>query len=210
MKIKTILVYIITLALSLSLVGCGLFGSLRATRTEISNNFEEELPEWLTVAHRVQAAERPDTDTGTEESKEDDNTTLPVVNQPVATQPGSTQPVQIDEQQTPATGTPRWKQPGTMEYIAKQQLDQLVYTYKKLNSDLADLESEKNKDEEKLKALKKDREERYETMGEIAGSIGLSLDREYGIKPPPVETEETTTDSTWFHNWEQSPSGFGN
>ncbi len=196
--IKLIFAIAIAIAISLPLVGCGLIGALR-TSTELTDSFVEVLPEWLTLDHRVQAAERSENDAA------------PIVSQPAATQPGSTQPAQQAEQQAPSTGTPRWQQPGTMEYIAKQQLDTLAFHYKRVNSDIISLEGEKVKDENKLnelKAKKKERTERYETMSEIAGSIGLSLDREYGIKPPPADANETK-DSTWFNNWNDSPSGFG-
>jgi len=206
MKMQTTLTYFFALILSLSLVGCGLVGTLRTNKAEVSINLGKEMPEWLTVAHRVQTAERPQTDTEKDESREND--TEPLLNQPASPQPGSDQP----EQQTAASGTPKWQQPGTMEYIAKQQLDQLIFGYKRLLSNIADLENEKNKNEDmlnNLKGKKKDRDERYKTISEVAVGIGLSLEKEYGIKPPPVEATEKPADSTWFHNWEQSPSGFG-
>jgi hypothetical protein len=211
MKTKIILSYIIAVTLSLTLVGCGLIGSLRTNKTEISSNLGEELPEWLTVAHRVQAAEKPQADAVGDVSENDD--LAPIVNRPASTQTGSTQPTQQVEQPVPTSGTPRWKQPGTMEYIAKQQLDQIAFNYKRLNTTIVDLEDKKDKNETEvadLKAKKLDRKNLYETMSDVAVGIGLSLEKEYGIKPPPVEVTETPTDSTWFQNWEQSPSGFGN
>jgi hypothetical protein len=211
MKFRIMSTFIFIIAFSLLVLGCGLINTFEDNSGEISNNIGEELPEWLTVAHRVQAAERPEQESETDENGES-AATNPVVNQPASTQPGTTQPEQQAEQPAPTSGTPRWQQPGTMEYIAKQQLDQLAFNYKRLNTTIADLENKKDKDEDEvadLKAKKLDRKNLYETISDVAGGIGLSLEKEYGIKAPPAESS-ATPDSTWFYDQDHSPSGFGN
>jgi hypothetical protein len=205
-RLKTLIAVFILIALTLTIAGCGLIGAYRAN-SDISDNQEQDLPEWLTVAHRVQM------ETLTVEESEENGLGLeaertPVVNQPASTQPGSTQP----EQPAPTSGTPRWQQPGTMEYIAKQQLDQLAFNYKKLNTTIADLEEKTDKDENEvadLKSKKLDRKNLYETMSDAAGGIGLNLEKEYGIKAPPADSTAAPS-STWFNDWEHSPTGFGN
>lgn len=206
-RVRTLLLISIVVTISFLVIGCGLIGTWSAS-SEDDLDLKDHLPQWLSLAHRVQAAEEPII-----EPEDDDRNleteTVPSVNQPASTQPGSTQPAQQNEQPT-QTGTPRWQQPGTMEYIAKLQLDQVVFHYKRLESKIADLEEEKDKDkEEELKDLKKERAERYEAMSEVAGGIDLNLEKEYGIKPPPVE-KSATDDSGWFNNWGDSPTGFNN
>jgi len=205
-RIKIFLLISIVVATSLFVVGCGLVGSWKAS-SEVDVNTADEMPEWLTIAHRAQASEEPVIEPVEEDRQPEQGTT------PIVSQPATTQPAQQTEQPAPAVGTPRWQQPGTMEYIAKQRLDQLVFNYKRLNSDIVELEEENSKDADelaRLKAMKKDRETMYkDVLLEIAIGIGLNLEKVYGIKPPPVGTTEST-DSTWFHNWDESPSGFNN
>jgi hypothetical protein len=194
-RVKTLLLISMVITTSFLVIGCGLIGTWSAS-SEDRLDLQDHLPEWLTLAHRVQAAEEQIIETeGDDRNLETE--TVPTVNQPASTQPSSTQPAQQNEQ--PAqTGTPSWQQPGTMEYIAKLQLDQVVFHYKRLNSKIADLEDEKDKTkEEELIALKKERSERYEAMNEVAISIGLNLEKEYGIKPPPVE-KSATDKAHWF------------
>jgi hypothetical protein len=200
----TLITVFVLIALTLSTAGCGLIGAYRSG-SEINSNLDEDLPEWLTAAHRVQAAKRPESEPETDGNGESAPTN-PVVNQPASTQPSTTQPEQPVEQPAPTSGTPRWQQPGTMEYIAKQQLDQLAFNYKKLNTQIAE---DEGNDADNLKALKKQRSDLYETMSDAAGGIGLSLEKEYGIKAPPAESSATPS-STWFNEWDHSPSGFGN
>lgn len=208
---KMFLLTIIIFIVSFLLVGCGLIGSWRAS-SEVDVSVTDEVPEWLTIAHRAQAAEKPIIEPVADDRNQDIKT-APAVNQPASTQTGSTQPAQQSEQQTPIGGMPKWQTPGTMEYIAKQRLDQLVYNYKRLNADIIEREAKKDKtpqEEEKLKEDKKTREDMYkDVLLEIAIGLGLSLEKEYGIKPPPVGTTDSS-DSTWFHNWDESPSGFNN
>ena len=197
----------LVLTISYSLVGCGLIGTQNMT-SDFEPNLQEQLPEWLTIAHRVQAAEEPIIEPE-KDDRSQETETVPAVNQPASTQTGSTQPAQQAQQPT-QTGTPRWQQPGTMEYIAKLQLDQVAFHYKRLNAEIVELEAEKDKDEVKVEDLKakiKERAERYKAISEVAVGIGLSLEKEYGITPPPVE-KSSTDDSTWFYNWDESPSGF--
>jgi len=123
MKIKILLIYILAFTLSLSLFGCGLVGNIIHNQADINSNIDEQMPEWLTVAHRVQASEKSE-ETSEEDSNNNNTAATPTVTQPAATQPGSTQPAQQTEQPTQTSGTPRWQQPGTMEFIAKQRLDQ--------------------------------------------------------------------------------------
>jgi hypothetical protein len=196
-RVKTLLLISITIAISFSLIGCGLVGSWNASADD-NLVLKDHLPQWLTLAHRAQAAEEPVIETEIDEQSQGTET-VPTVNQPASTQPSPTQPAQQNEQPT-QTGTPRWQQPGTMEYIAKLQLDQVAFHYKRLNTEIIDLEKEKSKDEDDLKALeakRKDRAERYEAMSEVAIGIDLSLAKEYGITPPPVE-KSATDEAHWF------------
>jgi hypothetical protein len=206
-RTKTFLLISAVLAFSFLMVGCGLVGSWRASSGPEVNR-SDEVPDWLTTDHRAQGSEEPVIEPD-EDSPQPEPGTVPSVNQPAATQPA-----QQPEQQIPAGGTPRWQQPGTMEYIAKMRLDQLVFNYKRLNSEIVELEAKTDKSEDEvamLKAKKKDRENLYKnTLVEIAAGIGLNLEKEYGIKPPPVDVEEKEEESTWFQNWEESPSGFPN
>jgi len=203
-RIKAFLLICAIVAVSFFMVGCGLAGTWRASST-VDVNVADDVPEWLTLAHRAQASEQPVIEPDENESNQGPVTT------PSANQPPSTQPAQQTEQPASVSGTPKWQQPGTMEYIAKQRLDQLVFNYKRLNSEIATLEAKKDKDNDDVKKLKEDkkaREDMYkDVLLEIAIGLGLSLEKEYGIKPPPAATTETT-DSTWFHNWDESPSGF--
>jgi hypothetical protein len=208
-RIKAFLLICAIVAVSFFMVGCGLAGTWRASST-VDVNVGDDVPEWLTLAHRAQAAEEPVVEPEDDDSNQGPATT-PSANQPPSTQPGTTQPAQQTEQPAPESGTPKWQQPGTMEYIAKQRLDQLVFNYKRLNSEIVELEAIKNKNDDQiadLKSKKIDREIFYkDTLAEIAAGLGLSLEKEYGIKPPLAATTETT-DSTWFQNWDESPSGF--
>ncbi len=206
-RIKAFLLICAVVAVSFFMIGCGLAGTWRASST-VDVDVADDVPEWLTLAHRAQASEQPVIEP---DENNQGPVTTPSANQASSTQPGTTQPAQQTEQPAPVSGTPKWQQPGTMEYIAKMRLDQLVFNYKNLNSDIVKLEAINNKDPvqvAELKAKRIDRENLYkDVLLEIAVGIGLSLEKEYGIKPPPVGTEETK-ESTWFHNWDESPSGF--
>jgi hypothetical protein len=196
-RVKTLLLISMVITTSFLVIGCGLINTWSASSEE-RLDLQDHLPEWLTLAHRVQAAEEQIIETeGDDRNLETE--TVPTVNQPASTQPSPTQPAQQNEQ--PAqTGTPSWQQPGTMEYIAKLQLDQVAFHYKRLNTEIIDLEKEKSKDEDDLKALeakRKDRAERYEAMSEVAIGIDLNLAKEYGITPPPVE-KSATDEAHWF------------
>jgi hypothetical protein len=136
-RVKTLLLISITIAISFSLIGCGLVGSWNASADD-NLVLKDHLPQWLTLAHRAQAAEEPVIETEIDEQSQGTET-VPTVNQPASTQPSPTQPAQQNEQPT-QTGTPRWQQPGTMEYIAKLQLDQVAFHYKRLNTEIIDLE----------------------------------------------------------------------
>jgi len=201
-RLKILLSVFCLVALTLTIAGCGLIGAYRAS-SDINGSLQQDLPEWLTVAHRaqmeIQPAEEPE-----ENGLETNADRIPVVNQPASPLPDSTQPAPQPSPQP--GGTPRWQQPGTMEYITKLQLDQYVHNYKVLNTQIDDYDGE---DATFLKNLKKDRSERYKLMSEIATGIGLSLDKEYGIKAPPAEPSATPS-STWFYDQDHSPSGFGN
>lgn len=199
-KLKTSLIVVILIALPLALAGCGLVGALGTNKTEISSNMGEELPEWLTAAHRVQAVPLPVREPEEDESNQDP-VTIPVIGQPASPQPSPTQPAPQPAPQP--SGTPRWQQPGTMEYIAKLQLDQVAFNYKALNKKITDYDvNDTGNSAEGLKALKEDRADLYDIMNEVATGIGLSLEKEYGIKPPPATATTTdatdTTDTTWF------------
>ncbi len=189
--------------------GCGLIGSWSA-KPNAADSITDEIPEWLTIAHRAQVSEQPVTEPD-EDISNQGSEEVPSGNQPPAAQPPVNQPAQQAEQQTPPTGKPKWQQPGTMEYIAKLRLDELVFEYKKLNREIADLEAESNKtaeDKAILTEKKKVRESFYkDTLAEIAGGIGLDLEKEYGITPPPAVTSGSSG-STWFHNWDEPPSGY--
>lgn len=198
-RLKRYFILLIAVALTITLFGCGLIGadtSVPAT----NGSLDQDLPEWLTVDHRAQMEERP-VEEPENNGLEPDADRAPIVNQPASPQPESPQPA------PQPSGTPRWQQPGTMEYVTKLQLDQTVINYKLLNNRIVNFD-ETDPDGNILKALKKDRADSYERMSAIAASIGLSLEQVYGIKPPP--TTSATPSSTWFNEWDHSPTGFNN
>jgi hypothetical protein len=185
---KKLLSVFILIALTLSIVGCGLIGADQAN-SDISGSLNQDLPEWLTVAHRAQMEIRPIKEPQ-ENSLDLGSDGTPLVNQPSSLQPSLTQPA------PQPSGIPKWQQPGTMEYLTKLQLDQTVVYYKLLNDRIVNFD-EDDPDGTKLKALKKDRADLYKRMNDIAIGIGLSLDKEYDIKPPPPDPGAAPS-STWF------------
>lgn len=204
-RLKTLLTVFILIALPLAIVGCGLVGTDRAS-SDINGSLENNLPEWLALAHRAEAVPQPVRETENDESIQDP-VTNPVIGQPASPQPSPTQPAQQPAPQP--SSTPRWQQPGTMEYIAKLRLDQLAFTYRNLNRGITDYDEDDPYQGKELIVLKKERTALHELMSDVAASIGLNLDQEYGIKPPPAETS-TTPDTTWFYDPDHSPTGFGN
>jgi len=220
-RINTLFLISVVVATSFIVVGCGLIGSWRAG-SSVEVNITNDVPEWLTITHRTQAAEQPviepEKDDNNQSPETDPSVYQPSVYQPSSTQPGTTKPgttkpVQQDEQQPPATGTPKWQQPGTMEYISKLRLDELVFNYRMLNSEIVELEAKMDKTDIEVTDLKgkiKDRENFYkDILVEIAAGLGLNLEKEYGIKPPSTDAAGKK-DSSWFHDWDESPSGFNN
>lgn len=168
-RIKTLLIVSLVLALSLTMIGCNLLPS--GSSTDVETGSLETVPEWLTLAHRAEAAEPPEIDVeenGDEgEVAETPTATVPAATQPATTQPATTQPAPQPAPQP--SGTPRYLQPGTMEHIAKLQLDQYAFDYNRTT----------------------DPERRKDLLGKmipIANGIGLDLKATYGITLP-VATE---------------------
>jgi hypothetical protein len=200
-RIKTLLIFSLVIALSFSLFGCKLLpwgdSAVEETTTIAA------LPGWLTLAHRAEAAEEPEVEEE-EEATEEEAAEAPAqtaTTQPATTQPATTQPAQT-EQPAQSSGTPLYMQPGTMEYLAKLQLDQAARDLKSLDARIASATSADAKE------LRAQRNAVIQTMYVIGAEIGLNIEKEYGIKPVSAGTN-AAGDATWFHNWNESPSGFG-
>jgi hypothetical protein len=196
--IKTLLILSLVIGLSFSLLGCKLLpwgdSAVEETTTIAA------LPGWLTLAHRAEAAEEPEVDEEEATEEEEETAEAPAqtaTTQPATTQPATTQPAQT-EQPAQSSGTPRWQQPGTMEYIAKMRLDELVNEYKRLkNRSKSDLtESDKSR----LAILSRD-------IPEVAKGLGIDLKQYYGIDTAGADSSLSSGD--WFHDMD-SPSGWGN
>ncbi len=183
-RIKTLLIFVFVIALSFSLVGCKLlpWGDSAAEDTAAI----DALPGWLTLAHRAEAAEEPETE---EEAAE-------APTQAAAAQPAATQPEQAE--QPAQTGTPRWQQPGTMEYIAKMQLDEMVSEYNRLKNNRYD-DNFSAADKSRLDTLSRD-------IPEVAKGLGIDLKQHYGIDVAGADSSMSS--GNWFHNMD-SPSGWG-
>jgi len=202
-RIKTLLILVLVVAFVVLVSGCGMLGS-RSAGVDSGSSSIDELPQWLTLAHRAEAAEEPEV-VEEEEAAEEETVAVPAQTgstQPATNQPAATQPAQT-EQPVQSSGTPKYLQPGTMEYLAKLQLDQTARDLKKLDSEIA---SETNK--EKANNLKALRNSIVKSMATIAEGIGLDLKKEYGISPATAGIN-ASGEATWFHNWNESPSGFG-
>jgi len=197
---KTLLIFSLVIALSFSLFGCKLlpWGDSAAEETAAL----AELPQWLTLAHRAEAAEEPvlEEEEKVEEEEEEESAEAPApaaTTQPATSQPAATTPAQT-------SGTPLWQQPGTMEYLAKLQLDQAAEDVRSLNSQISNAS-----DKEQANNYKATRNSIVKTMYTIGEKIGLNVQSVYGI--PPVASGATGSgEASWFVNWNESPSGFGN
>ncbi|MBM4236649.1 MAG: hypothetical protein FJ152_09325 [Firmicutes bacterium] len=195
-RIKTLLIFSMVIALSFSLFGCKLlpWGDSAAEETAVI----AELPQWLTLAHRAEAAEEPEMEEEEVAEEEEEASEAPApaaTTQPATTQPATTQPAQT-------SGTPKWQQPGTMEYIGKLELDRLVEEYKSLLSVVKKGDTDANA--ARLAELKL-------SIPKIAAGLAIHADtfkQIYGITAPYTATGETANND-WFHEWDESPSGFG-
>jgi septal ring-binding cell division protein DamX len=199
--IKTLLILSLVIGLSFSLLGCKLLpwgdSAVEETTTIAA------LPGWLTLAHRAEAAEEPEVDEEEATEEEEETAEAPAqtaTTQPATTQPATTQPAQTE--QPAQTGTPRWQQPGTMEYIAKMRLDQAVSDYKRLlATTTSDMKPEaRNEHKAKLAAMKA-------AIDEVAKGLGLDVSKEYGLSASSTDSGLGSGD--WFHDMD-SPSGWGN
>jgi hypothetical protein len=200
-RIKTLLIFSLVIALSFSLLGCNLlpWGDSAAEETTTI----AALPQWLTLAHRAEAAEEPEVDEEEATEEEEETAEEPAqtaTTQPATTQPATTQPAQT-QQPAPSSGTPKYMQPGTMEYIAKLQLDKAAEDYKRLNIQLNNETDKTEKDN-----IKAQMRSLLATMNAIANEIGLDIKSAYGITPPA-----TSGGTDWNHSFEnmESPSGWG-
>ncbi|MFU8795555.1 MAG: hypothetical protein ACNA7Z_09295, partial [Dethiobacteria bacterium] len=118
LKVKTLLIVSLVVALSLSLMGCSLLG-LRSAQPEITAGLESDLPGWLLLSHRSAAEDNivnPKEDPADEEVAE--------AVEEVAEQTPTQQPTQ--QQPEPSTTPPQTEppassgspSPGTREYMA--------------------------------------------------------------------------------------------
>ncbi len=121
---------------------------------------------WLTLEHRQKTVEAEEPEITTEET----------------IQPAAVQITPEQESNEPVKEIPKWKQPGTMEYIAKMQLDQLVYNYKL------------NPDDDQKKIIK-----------DAAAGLGVDLKTEYNLE---LKITEAKNGEDLFHGIEGS--GFEN
>ena len=200
-RIKTLLILVLVVALVVLVSGCGMLGS-RSAGVDTGSSSIDELPQWLTLAHRAEAAEEPEVAEEEEATEEEaaeapaqTATTQPATTQPATTQPATTQPA---TQQPAQTGKPLWQQPGTMEYIAKMRLDELVNEYRRLkNRSKSELSAS---DKSRLAILSRD-------IPEVAKGLGIDLKQYYGIDTAGADSSMSS--GSWFHDTD-SPSGWGN
>ncbi len=200
-RIKTLLILVLVVAFVVLISGCGMLG-YRSAGVDTGSSSIDELPQWLTLAHRAEAAEEPEVDEEEEATEEAAEAPAQVATtQPATTQPATTQPAQT-EQQVQQSGTPRWQQPGTMEYIAKMRLDEAVSDYKRLLAKTtSDMKvEERNEHKAKLAAMKA-------AIDEVAKGLGLDVSKEYGLSASSSDSGLGSGD--WFHDMD-SPSGWGN
>lgn len=195
-RIKTLLIVSLVIALSFSMIGCSLLPSGSSADVETGNL--EAVPQWLTLAHRAEAAEQPEIEE--EEADEEEAAEVPVATQPATTQPATEQPASTAPAQT--SGTPKWQQPGTMEYLAKLELDRLVNEY-------IGLKNVATKDQ--------DQKDRYAKLKvqipKLAAGLAIHADtfkQLYGITAPYTATGESAA-SDFQHSFDnfESPSGWG-
>jgi hypothetical protein len=195
-RIKTLLIISIVIAFSVSMIGCGMLGS-GSTTADVTSGAEGDLPEWLMLSHRAEAVEEPEVEEEEAPEEEFEPEEEAVAEAPPAEQPAQpSQPAQPAQpaQPTQTSGTPRYLQPGTMEYIAKMKLDEAVERYKRL---IIQLSNEKDKDEQtkikaEMTALKKN-------IDQVAAELGVDLQKEYGLTD--TSTSTSGSDSGWFNDW---------
>jgi hypothetical protein len=205
-KIKTFLLLTLVLVFSISLFGCKLLPTDTAAPEELTGQ-DGELPEWLLAAHREVEAEGTEmTDDLTKEeddlaiggTDEDDGVTAPSAVQETPAQPAATNTSTPAPAPAPAPSTsnevPKWEQAGTKEFMAKMNLDELVARYKRLSART----EPSDEDKAEIAYLKPG------IIG-IADELGIDLKSEYGL----TFSSSSTTDDGFFHNWNESPSGFG-
>ncbi len=203
-RIKTLLIVSLVIALSFSMIGCSLLPS--GSSADVETGSLEAVPQWLTLAHRAEAAEQPEIEEE-EEADEEEAAEVPVATQPTTTQPAAEQPASTAPAQT--SGTPKWQQPGTMEYIGKLELDRLVEEYKDLKNRSIKPKSAADggtSEEVRLSEL-------MFQIPKIAAGLAIHADtfkQIYGITAPYTATGDTSSNQNWFHSWDESPSGFGN
>ncbi len=193
-RIKTLLIFSLAIALSFSMIGCNLlpWGDSAAEETATITS----LPGWLTLAHRAEAAE--ETEVEEEDATEEEEETAEAPAQTATTQPATTQPAAT--QPAPAASSePAWKQPGTMDYIMKMNLDEAVNEYKRLKArNTSDMKTDE----------KKAHDSRLSTLATniplAAKEIGVDLKAEYGIT---ITTSSSGAGAIW--DTMGSPSGFG-
>jgi hypothetical protein len=195
---KTLLILSLVIALSFSLLGCKLLpwgdSAVEETTTIAA------LPGWLTLAHRAEAAEEPEVDE--EEADEEEAAEAPA--QTATTQPATTQPAQQTQQPAQSSGTPKWQQPGTMEYIGKIELDRLVEEYKYLLSVVK--KGDDTAESARLAALKVQ-------IPKLAAGLTIHADtfkQLYGITAPYTATGEASNND-WSHSFDdkENPTGWG-
>jgi hypothetical protein len=171
--IKTLLIFSLVIALSFSLLGCKLLpwgdSAVEETTTIAA------LPGWLTLAYRAEAAEEPEVDEEEKETAEAPAQTA--ATQPATTQPATTQSAQT-EQPAQSSGTPKYLQPGTMEYLAKINLDMAAVDYERLKARSTNPDYKEDHDD-----IKAQMRLMLLSMQAIAKEIGLDLQKEYGLSP---------------------------
>jgi hypothetical protein len=195
-RIKTLLIFSLVIALSFSLFGCKLlpWGDSAVEETSTITS----LPGWLTLAHRAEAAEEPEVDGEEEEAAAEVEETAVAPAQTATTQPAATQPATT--QPAPAASSePAWKQPGTLDYIMKMNLDDAVNEYKRLKAMSPDTIKDYGED-----AHKKRLSTLATNIPKAAASIGVNLQSEYGIT---ITTSSSSAGAIW--DTMGSPSGLG-
>jgi hypothetical protein len=203
-KIKTFLLLTLVLVFSISLFGCGLFSSDTAAPEELTGQ-DGELPEWLLAAHREVEIEGTEiTDDLPEEddlaiggTDEDDGVTAPSAVQETPAQPAATNTPAPATTQPAATSTstevPKWKQAGTMEFIAKMTLDENVARYKRLKA--------RNDDGDKVEIATLEK-----GIKDLAEELGINLKSEYGLT---FSSSSSASDGGFFHDWDNADSPTG-
>ncbi len=147
----------------LALIGLGLFAPIACEEKE------EVLPTWLTADHRGKEAKLPVwlTLEHRQLKVEAEEVIEEVVEEVTGQGAVTSEQPKAAISAAPEAEAPLWQQAGTMEYIGKMKLDELVHRYKN------------SPDEEGRKRII-----------DLAAALGIDVKTEYGLDPQVEEEED--------------------